>query len=184
MLPRLFWTAFALSALALAADAPTFHTTISLVKADAYVYDRQTHEPILDLKASDFKILDEDESREIAYFGSDAGPLDLFSGLGLASGGNVVDNTLSNVDSISNILSDQLDQVARLTNVTLDQVSSPLGSRAQGLTGPVSELTNGLTTGLGKTLKGLVSGLRSAVPSSVVTSSVVPAPAPTEAPSR
>src|SRR4051794_12021155 len=77
MLPRLFWSAFALSALVLAADAPTFHTTISLVKADAYVYDRQTHEPILDLQASDFKILDEDESREIAYFGSDAGPLDL-----------------------------------------------------------------------------------------------------------
>ena len=63
--------------MALAADAPTFHATISLVKADAYVYDRQTHDPILDLQASDFKILDEDEWREIAYFGSDAGPLDL-----------------------------------------------------------------------------------------------------------
>jgi hypothetical protein len=111
----------------------------------------------------------------------DAGPLDLLSGLGLASGGNVVDNTLSNVDSISNILADQLDQVARLTNVTLDQVSSPFGSQAQGLTGgPVSELTNGLTTGLGKTLKGLVSGIRSAVPSSVVTSSVVPSQAPAD----
>jgi hypothetical protein len=109
-----------------------------------------------------------------------AGPLDLLSGLGLASGGNVVDNTLSNVDSISSILADQLDQVANLTNVTLDQVSSPFGSQAQGLTGPVSELTNGLTKGLGTTLKGLVGGLRrSVVPNSVVTSSVVPAPAPT-----
>ncbi|MEA2500995.1 MAG: hypothetical protein QOD01_1106, partial [Actinomycetota bacterium] len=111
---------------------------------------------------------------------ADAGPLDLLSGLGLASGGNVVDTTLSNVDSISYILADQLDQVARLTNVTLDQVSSPFGSQAQGLTGPVSELTNGLTTGLGKTLKGLVSGIRSAAPSSVVTSSVVPSQAPAD----
>ena len=109
-----------------------------------------------------------------------AGPLDLLSGLGLTPGGNVVDNTLSNVDSISNILADQLDQVARLTNVTLDQVGSPFGSQAQGLTGPMSELTNGLTTGLGKTLKGLVSGIRSAVPSSVVTSSVVPSQAPAD----
>ena len=110
----------------------------------------------------------------------DAGPQDLLAKLGLVPGGNPVESTLSNVESISNILADQLDQVARLTNVTLDQVSSPFGSQAQGLTGPVSELTNGLTTGLGKTLKGLVSGIRSAVPSSVVTSSVVPSQAPAD----
>jgi VWFA-related protein len=77
MLRRVSPTVFALSALALAADAPTFHTTISLVKADAYVYDRQTHEPILNLQASDFQVLDEDRSREITYFGNDSGPLDL-----------------------------------------------------------------------------------------------------------
>jgi hypothetical protein len=109
-----------------------------------------------------------------------AGPPDLLSQLGLTPGGDVVDSTLSNVDSISNILADQLDQVARLTNTTIDQVASPLGVQAKALTSPVSELTNGVTKGLSTTLKGLVGGLRrSAVPNSVVTGSVVPAPAPT-----
>ena len=77
MLRRLIAAVFALAASAIAADAPTFHTTVSLVKADAYVYDRQTHAPILDLQASDFRILDEDQPREIAYFGSESGPVDL-----------------------------------------------------------------------------------------------------------
>src|SRR5437879_275472 len=113
-----------------------------------------------------------------------AGLQDPLSLLGLASGANVIDSTLANVDTVSNILADQLDQVARLTNITVDQVTSPFGAQAKGLTSPVSELTNGLTKGLGKTVKGLVSGLRSAVPSSVVTSSVVPGRAPTEAPTR
>src|SRR4051812_43769624 len=67
----------ALRVFAIAADAPTFRTTVSLVKADAYVYDRQTRAPILDLQASDFTILDEDQPREIASFGSDSGPVDL-----------------------------------------------------------------------------------------------------------
>jgi RNA polymerase sigma-70 factor (ECF subfamily) len=106
---------------------------------------------------------------------SGAGLQDPLSLLGLAPGANLVDNTLSNVESVSNILADQLDQVARLTNTTIDQVTSPLGAQAKGLTSPVSELTNGLTKGLSTTVKGLVGGLRSAVPSSVVTSSVVPA---------
>jgi hypothetical protein len=110
----------------------------------------------------------------------DAAPPDLLSQLGLAPGGNVVDNTLSNVGSVGNILADQLDQVAKLTNSTLDQIMSPLGPQVHGLTAPVNELTNGVTKGLGTTLKGLVGGLRrSAVPNSVVTGSVVPAPAPT-----
>jgi hypothetical protein len=115
----------------------------------------------------------------------DAGPQDLLSKLGLVPGGNPVDSTLSNVESISNILADQLDQVARLTNITVDQMTSPLGAQAKGLTSPVNELTNGLTKGLGTTLKGLVSGIRrsvvpnSVVPNSVVTSSVVPGPTTT-----
>jgi hypothetical protein len=63
-------------ALAFAADPPTFHASLTLVKADAYVYD-QSHLPILDLQASDFRIFDETQPREIAYFGDDSGPLDL-----------------------------------------------------------------------------------------------------------
>jgi len=63
--------------LALAADGPTFRTTLSLVKADAYVYDRQTHAAIVDLQQSDFRVLDEDQPRDLVYFGDDAGPLDL-----------------------------------------------------------------------------------------------------------
>jgi hypothetical protein len=116
---------------------------------------------------------------------SGAGLQDPLSLLGLASGANLVDNTLSNVDTVSNILADQLDQVARLTNITVDQVTSPLGAQAKGLTTPVSELTNGLTKGVSATLKGLVGGIRrSVVPNSVVTSSVVPGQTPTETPSK
>jgi von Willebrand factor type A domain/PQQ-like domain len=59
------------------AGVPTFHTGVSLVKVDAYVYDRQTHAPIVDLSASDFTIYDDDEPREIAYFANDSGALDL-----------------------------------------------------------------------------------------------------------
>lgn len=77
MLFRISAVLFAFSALAITADVPTFHTTISLVKADAYVYDRQTRAPILDLQASDFKILDEDQPRELVYFGDESGPVDL-----------------------------------------------------------------------------------------------------------
>lgn len=74
---RLAVAAFVAGALALAADGPSFRTTLSLVKADAYVYDRQSGAPILDLQSSDFRVLDEDQPRDIAYFGPDAGPLDL-----------------------------------------------------------------------------------------------------------
>jgi hypothetical protein len=52
-------TAAAACALAFDADPTTFHTTLTLVKADAYMYDRQSYEPILGLQASDFRILDE-----------------------------------------------------------------------------------------------------------------------------
>jgi hypothetical protein len=77
MLLRVSAAFIALAALAIPADVSTFRMTVSLVKADAYVYDRQTHAPILDLEASDFKILDEDQPREIAFFGSESGPVDL-----------------------------------------------------------------------------------------------------------
>ena len=66
-----------LSVFAFAADGPSFRTTVSLVKAGAYVYDKNSRAPILDLQASDFQILDEDQPRDIVYFGDDAGPLDL-----------------------------------------------------------------------------------------------------------
>jgi VWFA-related protein len=62
---------------AFGADRPTFRTGLTLVKADVEVYDRQTRVPIAGLRASDFTVRDEDEPRQIAYFGSDAGPLDL-----------------------------------------------------------------------------------------------------------
>jgi hypothetical protein len=60
-----------------AADDPTFRTAVSLVKADVSVYDRQSLAPILDLQAADFTVLDEDQAREIAYFGNESGPVDL-----------------------------------------------------------------------------------------------------------
>jgi von Willebrand factor type A domain len=62
---------------ALAADMPHFRSTVSLVKADVEVCHRHSGAPILDLKASDFTVFDEDEPREIAYFGTGSGPLDL-----------------------------------------------------------------------------------------------------------
>jgi hypothetical protein len=68
---------FALSALALGADDPAFRTSVSLVKADAYVYDRQTHAPILDLQRSDFTAYDEDQQRDITYFGNESGTVDI-----------------------------------------------------------------------------------------------------------
>lgn len=59
------------------ADSSKFQTTVKLVKVDALVYDRQTHAPITDLTASDFVIMDSEETREIAYFGNEAVPIDL-----------------------------------------------------------------------------------------------------------
>ena len=113
---------------------------------------------------------------------SGGGPLDLLSQFGLAPGGDVVANALTNVGSVSNILADQLNQVAQLTNATLDNLTAPLGPGVQTLTTPVNELTNGVIRGLGKTVKGLGSGLQSGVrspaTSSDVTSSAVPSPTP------
>src|SRR5947199_4442917 len=75
---RLGWAAaFSFSLLSLAADQPSFQTTVSLVKADAYVYDRQTRAPILGLQASDFAVFDEEQRCEIAHFGDESGPVDL-----------------------------------------------------------------------------------------------------------
>lgn len=62
---------------ALAADAPTFRATVTLVKADAYVYDRATRAPILGLQAPDFAVYDQEQQREIAYFAGESGPVDL-----------------------------------------------------------------------------------------------------------
>ena len=67
----------AAAAAAIAGDPTTFRAGVSLVKADAFVYDRKTNSPILGLQPSDFQVYDGDEPREIAYFGSDSGPLDL-----------------------------------------------------------------------------------------------------------
>ncbi len=105
---------------------------------------------------------------------SGAGALDVFSQLGLAPGGDVVANALTNVGSVSNILADQLNQVAQLTNSMLDNLMGPLGPGAQTLSTPVNELTNGVIRGLGTTVKGLgtglSTGLRSTVTSAPVTS--------------
>jgi hypothetical protein len=60
-----------------ASDSPTFHTSVALVKADVEVYDRRTRSPILGLNASDFTVHDEDQTRDIVYFGDDSGPLDV-----------------------------------------------------------------------------------------------------------
>lgn len=65
------------TALLPASDSPTFHTSVALVKADVEVYDRQTRSPILDLNASDFTVRDEDQPRDIVYFGYDSGPVDI-----------------------------------------------------------------------------------------------------------
>ncbi|HEX9315297.1 MAG TPA: hypothetical protein VGA71_07820, partial [Actinomycetota bacterium] len=111
---------------------------------------------------------------------SGAGALDVFSQLGLAPGGDVVANALTNVGSVSNILADQLNQVAQLTNSMLDNLMGPLGPGAQTLSTPVNELTNGVIRGLGTTVKGLgtglSTGLRSTVTSAPVTSSAEPDP--------
>lgn len=60
-----------------ASDSPRFHTSLALVKTDVEVYDGRTRSPILDLKAADFSVRDEDQSRDIVYFGDDSGPVDL-----------------------------------------------------------------------------------------------------------
>jgi hypothetical protein len=117
---------------------------------------------------------------------SGAGLLDVLSQLGLAPGGDVVANALTNVGSVSNILADQLNQVAQLANSTLDNLTAPLGPGVQPLTTSVNELTNGVIQGVRTTLKGLGNGLPTGLSSkgtsSVVTSSAVPAADPTATP--
>jgi hypothetical protein len=66
-----------LAAFAFAADPPTFHSKVSLVKADVYVYDRRSGAAILDLSADDFRVFDGNEPRTITNFGNEAVPLDL-----------------------------------------------------------------------------------------------------------
>ena len=60
-----------------AGEGPTFRSDVTLVKVEAYVYDRNTRAPIHDLHAADFEVYDEQEPREILYFGNEDGPLDL-----------------------------------------------------------------------------------------------------------
>jgi hypothetical protein len=112
---------------------------------------------------------------------SGAGPLDVLSQLGLAPGGDVVANALTNVGSVSNILADQLNQVAQLTNSTLDNLTAPLGPGVQPLTTSVNELTNGVIQGVRTTLKDLGTGPSTRV-GSPVTGSAVPAADPTTTP--
>ena len=98
------------------------------------------------------------------------GPTDLLS-LGLGSGQNVVSNTLNSVSSVSNILADQLSQVAKLTNSTVTGLTSGLGQPVQGVTAPVTELTNDLTTTVGGTLQGVGNLLKGATSSTSAPSS-------------
>jgi hypothetical protein len=112
---------------------------------------------------------------------SGAGPLEVLSQLGLAPGGDVVANALTNVGSVSNILADQLNQVAQLTNSTLDNLTAPLGAGTQSLTNPVNELTNGVIQGLANTVKGLGTGLPTGL-RAPTTRSAVPASDPTATP--
>lgn len=60
-----------------ASDSPTFHTSVALVKADVEVYDRETRSPIFGLTASDFTVRDENQPRDIVYFGNESGPVDI-----------------------------------------------------------------------------------------------------------
>jgi VWFA-related protein len=56
---------------------PEFRAGITLVKAEATVYDKQTKAPIRGLAREDFLVFDSGQPRPIEYFGSDSGPLDL-----------------------------------------------------------------------------------------------------------
>jgi hypothetical protein len=67
----------AAAAAGLVADGPDFRSNVTLVKVDAYVYDRKTGAAIHDLQARDFVIYDNGEPRDIAYFGKESGPVDL-----------------------------------------------------------------------------------------------------------
>jgi hypothetical protein len=134
---RLAGAASALCALALAADGPQFQTTLSLVKADAYVYDRQTHAPIVDLQASDFRILDEDQPRDIAYFGNDAGPLDLV--LLLDVSGSVLETLPRVADAASDALS-----VLQLDDRAAVMAFSKKTAVTQRLTGDFDAVAQGI----------------------------------------
>jgi VWFA-related protein len=76
-LPRLTPFVFAAAALISAADGPTFQVKASLVKADVYVYDKESHSSIVDLAADDFVVHDGDDRRDITHFGNETAPLDL-----------------------------------------------------------------------------------------------------------
>ena len=68
---------FVLTTVIHAAGTSVFRGEITLVKVEARVYDRVTSQPIRNLQSSDFAVCDEDQPRDIVYFGADSSPLDV-----------------------------------------------------------------------------------------------------------
>jgi von Willebrand factor type A domain len=137
MLCRVSAVLIALGSFAKTADVATFHTTVSLVKADAYVYNRQTHAPILDLQASDFKILDENQPRELAFFEDDSGPVDLLLLLDIS--GSVRDILPQIADSATGALS-ALQEGDRCGVMAFTKTTAV----TQSLTGELKEVARGI----------------------------------------
>ncbi len=61
----------------LASDSPSYRSDVTLVRAEARVYQAGTGSLIPDLKAADFVLRDGETRREIVYFTHDEEPLDL-----------------------------------------------------------------------------------------------------------
>jgi hypothetical protein len=145
----------ACAAIALAVDAPTFRTTVSLVKADAYVYDRQTRVPILGLQRSDFLVYDEDQPRKILYFGNDFRNVDLV--LLLDVSGNVREILPALASSAAEALSvlEKGDRAAVMAFTKKTVISTALtgdfGAVARGILA-LSDLQIGLDTDINQAL--------------------------------
>src|SRR5688572_8217037 len=69
--------AFALCIHGRAEELPRFKATVRLVKADTYVYDRDSRRPVFGLQSSDFVLFDQDQSTGIEYFAGESGPVDI-----------------------------------------------------------------------------------------------------------
>ncbi len=138
-----------------ASDAPRFHTTLALVKADVEVYDRQIRSSVLDLQASDFIVLDENQPREIAYFGNDSGPLDLLFVLDVS--GSVREALPQLADAATDALSvlQQGDRAAVMafskTTALTQSLTSDFGAVARGIRGALS-VRIGLDTDINQAL--------------------------------
>jgi hypothetical protein len=122
-----------LAAGALAADVPVFRSTVSFVKADVEVYHRRSHVPILDLQASDFEVFDEDEPREIVYFGKDSGPLDLLLLLDVSGSVREILPEIANgaADALAALQSGDRAAVMAFTKTTA--LTQPLSGAFQGI---------------------------------------------------